>query len=1344
MPTPPALQKTLVALRARTRQTPSEATQIQSLLQALEETTPLRKNISRQAKALAAQVRNAPAGVMQQFLNEYDFSSQEGTALMCLAEAYLRTPDTPSLDTLIKDKVTGKTWRKNKGQNNSLLLNASHWSLIFTGHILKNPEDSRGIVTTMQKLVQKLGEPVVRVAIAKAMKLMGGQFVLGETMPKAIARAQPTRQQGYRFSYDMLGEAARCEEDAQLYLKAYHHAIRCLKPLASPTTSPHDNCGISVKLTAIHPRYELGQKNRVCSELIPRLSSLVKAAHDANIPLTLDAEEADRSDLLLEVLEATLVELDKLEQNKTRTKKNPTKQSDKKWDGFGIVVQAYRTNAYATLDFIYELAQQAHRKIAVRLVKGAYWDAEIKHAQTLGVEHYPVFTRKCSTDLSYLACARKLMSMRNNIFPQFGTHNAHTATAILAFAQEHNSANDAHCENHPENRFELQRIHGMGEALHENLRTQIRHNNEDNNDNPLPSITTRIYAPVGIHQDLLAYLVRRMLENGANSSFVHQVLDRRIPISNLVEDPVTLVEKHRQAQRNNKALPHPKIVLPPALFAARKNARGWNLNDIHTQQSFLHNISAFKDKTYEVRSHLGCASTKSTVKQLSPRLCKSPADGHALGSVIEASDKEIARACENLRTAHKAWAATSPAERANVLETFADLLEQNAYEAIALLSREAGKTLWDGISEVREAVDFARFYATQSSCEAREKLTRKHRTQDYTQRLPRGLVVCIAPWNFPLAIFCGQISAALACGNSVLAKPAEQTPLIADLAVKLFYRAGVPRAALACLFGTGERVGKNAIQAAQPDAVCFTGSQATARLIDRQLAELGKAILIAETGGINAMIVDSTALAEQVVRDVLVSAFQSSGQRCSALRLLFVQKDLEKTLLPMLVGATSELKLSLPWQVESDMGPLIDAGAQKNVQQWCRALSKSQAGSKTGGKRASLLFRGNIPKDADAPRQDYCMGYWMPPHIFRIEDTQTLTREIFGPVLHVQTYSNKERDQLLPRINAMGYGLTFGIHSRIDSRIAKAVSEARCGNIYVNRNQIGAVVGCQPFGGEDMSGTGPKAGGADLLLRLSRPPQSKNAFAKGGGKGGIGANSRILSSHTPLYKRLTEWRSLLAPAIGIFDNRADASAPPYSRKDWTAAPERLARLERAVRAWKPADKRAYAQSLLAQAREVYANDGILPGTTGERNRLYTTERGIVACCGERDNLSLQVLVALALGNRVVCAKGENALDTHDAYLDSLGTLAPRGHFWQLVAQDFFTEGLRLCHVALFDGKDEEQRRKLRTRLAAFPDRRRLLLSLDDEVSLLAAQRVVSEDTTASGGNASLLLAASKG
>ncbi len=1327
-PTPQALQ-ILQALRARTRHTPPEATHIQSLLQTLEETTPLRKSISRQAKSLATQVRNAPAGVMQQFLNEYDFSSQEGTALMCLAEAYLRTPDTPSLDTLIKDKVTGKTWRKNKGQNNSLLLNASHWSLIFTGHILKNPEDSRGIVTTMQKLVRKLGEPVVRVAIAKAMKLMGGQFVLGETMPKAIARAQPTRKQGYRFSYDMLGEAARCEKDAQLYLKAYHNAIRCLKPLASPTTSPHNNCGISVKLTAIHPRYELGQKNRVRSELVPRLISLVKAAYDANIPLTLDAEEADRSDLLLEVLEATLVELDKLEQKKSSPKRAGRKQNDKKWDGFGIVVQAYRTNAYATLDFIFELAQQAHRKIAVRLVKGAYWDAEIKHAQTLGVEHYPVFTRKCSTDLSYLACARKLMSMRNNIFPQFGTHNAHTATAILAFAQEHFDANDARCENRLENSFELQRIHGMGEALHENLRTQIRHNNKNNT---LPAITTRIYAPVGIHQDLLAYLVRRMLENGANSSFVHQVLDRRIPISNLVEDPVTLVELHRQAQSNDKSLPHPKIVLPPALFAPRKNARGWNLNDIHTQQAFLHNISKFKNKTYEVRSHLGNTSTKNTLRQRPPRPCKSPADGHALGSVIEASDDEIARTCENLRAAHKAWAATSPAERAKILETFADLLEQNAYEAIALLSREAGKTLWDGISEVREAVDFARFYAMHSSCEAREKLARKHRTQDYPQRLPRGLVVCIAPWNFPLAIFCGQISAALACGNSVLAKPAEQTPLIADLAIKLFYRAGVPRAALACLFGTGERVGKNAIQAAKPDAVCFTGSQATARLIDRQLAELGKAILIAETGGINAMIVDSTALVEQVVRDVLVSAFQSSGQRCSALRLLFVQKDLEKTLLPMLAGATSELKLSLPWQVESDMGPLIDADAQKNVQQWCRALSARDS-------RASLLFRGNIPKDADATRQGYCMGYWMPPHIFRIEDTQILTREIFGPILHVQTYTNKERDQLLPRINAMGYGLTFGIHSRIDSRIAKAVSEARCGNIYVNRNQIGAVVGCQPFGGEEMSGTGPKAGGADLLLRLSRTPQSESAFAKGGLRGGIGA-----SSHTPLYKRLTEWRSLLAPAIGIFDSRANASASSSSRKDWTEAPERLARLERVVRAWKPASSRACAQSLLAQARAVYANDGILPGTTGERNRLYTTERGIVACCGERDKLSLQVLVALAFGNRVVCAKGENSLDTHDAYLDSLATLAPQGHFWQLVAQDFFAEGLRHCHVALFDGKDEEQRRKLRTRLAAFPDRRRLLLSLDDEVNLLAAQRVVSEDTTASGGNASLLLAASKG
>ena len=1343
MPTPPSLAD----LRSLTRQTLPEETCVQNLLQKLQHTKPVRKAVSRQAQSLAEKVRNAPASVMQQFLNEYDFSSREGTALMCLAEAYLRTPDTPSLDDLVKDKVTGKAWRKNKTHHTSLLLSASHWSLMFTGHILKDLQDRQGIVTSMQKLVQRLGEPVVRTAIAKAMKLMGGQFVLGESMHKAIKRTQTPRKQGYRFSYDMLGEAARCDSDAQIYLKSYHHAIACLKPLAAKTTSPHDNCGISVKLTAIHPRYELGKKDRIQNELIPRLASLVRAAHNANIPLTLDAEEADRSDLLLSVLEAILLAIDKIEQkNSNKTFDGKTfdgkKPDGKKWDGFGIVLQAYRTNTYSALDFVFELAKRAQRKIAVRLVKGAYWDAEIKHAQTLGVEHYPVFTRKCSTDLSYLACARKLMSMRQHIFPQFGTHNAHTATAILAFAQEHNDHNADF-----DNRFELQRIHGMGEALHENMRATIRQHNEDN---LLPKITTRIYAPVGVHQDLLAYLVRRMLENGANSSFVHQVLDRRIPVSELVQDPVALVLKHCKAQPKAKALPHPKIALPPAMFSPRRNARGWNLNDIATQQAFLQNISAFMDKTYEARSHLGGVSaSKTAAKNLSPRPCLSPADGHRLGSVVDASEEEIVRACENLRGAHKAWAATNPAERTKILESFADLLEENAHEMIALLSREAGKTLWDGIAEVREAVDFARFYAA----EARKKLTA---SKDDAQRCARGLVVCIAPWNFPLAIFCGQISAALACGNSVLAKPAEQTPLIADLAVKLLYRAGLPRAALACLFGTGERVGKNAIAAAKPDVVCFTGSQETARLIDRQLAQQGNAVLVAETGGINAMVVDSTALAEQVVRDVLVSAFQSSGQRCSALRLLFVQKDLEKRLLPMLVGATRELELRMPWHIESDMGPLIDSAAQKNVQQWCRAMSKSKSKSKSmsmskaHGKRTSVLYQGQLPKEllstSSAPRQ----GFWMPPHIFRIFDTQTLTREIFGPVLHVQTYDNKEREHLLQRINAMGYGLTFGIHSRIDSRIAKAVSEARCGNIYVNRNQIGAVVGCQPFGGEEMSGTGPKAGGADLLLRLSRPKQRSPFFANGG----IALNANLSSSlpwRAPLHKKMTEWRSLLAPAIGIFDSRQKNWQKKWHKdwqknwqKDWTEAPERLARLEKAIRAWQPAP-RVCARILLAQAHEAYANDGILPGTTGERNRLYTTERGIVACCGEKDFLSLQVFAALALGNRVVCARGEGSPSPHEeARLRELGALAPQGYFWQLAARDFFEEGLRLCHAALFDGEDEEQRQKLRVRLASFPDRRRLLLSLQDEMGLLAAQRVVSEDTTASGGNASLLLAASKG
>ena len=1378
MPTPPT-PKVLETLRARARQTLPEETCVLNLLQSLDDTKSLRKTISRQANTLATQVRNAPANVMQQFLNEYEFSSREGTALMCLAEAYLRTPDAPSLDDLVKDKVSGKAWNKNKAHPPSLLMSASHWSLMFTGRLLQDLRDSRGIVASMQKLVQRLGEPIVRVAIAKAMKLMGGQFVLGETMTKAVKRAQPARAKRYRFSYDMLGEAARCEEDAQLYLEAYRHAIRCLKPLASPSTSPHDNCGISVKLSAIHPRYELGKKQRVEDELVPRLVTLVQDARNANIPITLDAEESDRSDLLLSVLEATIGKLDLLEQ---RRKKHKT-QNGKKWDGFGIVLQAYRTNTYAALDFVFELARQRQRKIAVRLVKGAYWDAEIKHAQTLGVDRYPVFTRKCSTDLSYLACARKLMAMRSHIFPQFGTHNAHTAAAILTFAEERNNPRIPD----EAQRFELQRIHGMGEALHEQLQTTIRRRHANGT---LPAITTRIYAPVGIHQDLLAYLVRRMLENGANSSFVHQVLDRRIPIAELVRDPIALVEQHHKT----KSFRHPKIVLPPALFAPRKNARGWNLNDIATQQEFLQKISTFMGKTYEAHSHLGNAlgntlgsanSRPHTIKTLPPRPCFSPADGHKLGSVREASEEEILRACQNLRT-NRRRTETNHGERAKVLENFADLLEDNAFEAVALLSREAGKTLWDGIAEVREAVDFARFYASEARSIFSERNPRARRDA-------LGIVVCIAPWNFSLAIFCGQISAALACGNAVIAKPAEQTPLIADLAVRLFYRAGLPRSALACLFGTGERVGKNVIEAAKPDAVCFTGSAETARLIDHQLARQGNAVLVAETGGINAMVVDSTALAEQVVRDVLVSAFQSSGQRCSALRLLFVQKDLAKRLLPLLVGATHELSLHLPWRVESDMGPLIDREAQKKVQQWCRAMSKvsksvsrssSKSVSKSCNRRADLLYQGQLPKELRKK------GFWMPPHIVRIQDAQMLSREIFGPVLHVQTYGNQEQTRLLSRINAMGYGLTFGIHSRIDSRIASAVAEARCGNIYVNRNQIGAVVGCQPFGGEECSGTGPKAGSRDLLLRLSRanpseplpayrgitlPPLRKiktlQTGRAGGGWGG--------------------WRSLLAPAIGIFDSKVESAtssstqdlsqnarqdARQECRQDsrqeyrqelwqelWTVAPERLARLEKAVRAWKPASARSCAQALLAKAREAYATDGILPGTTGERNRLYTTARGTVACCGERDFLSLQVLVAFAFGNRVVCAqtddaegaddspdprqhsRQENGQDPHEeARLAALVALAPHGHFRQLSLQDFLDEGLRLCHVALFDGEDGARRRALRARLASLPDRRRLLLSLNDETSLLAAQRVVSEDTTASGGNASLLLAASKG
>ena len=954
-----------------------------------------RAAISAHGADLVTQIRgSAKPGLMEVFLAEYGLSTDEGIALMCLAEALLRVPDAPTMDALIEDKIAPADWGRHLGRSASSLVNASTWALMLTGKVLEEREP--GVVGHLRAALRRLGEPVIRSAVTRAMKEMGSTFVLGETIDAAMIRAKDLESSGYTYSYDMLGEAARTEADARRYHLAYSQAITSIARAAT-SADIRTNPGISVKLSALHPRYEIAKRAQVLDELVPRLRALAGLARAAGLGLNIDAEEADRLSLSLEVIEATLSD-----------------PSLKGWDGFGVVVQAYGRRAGAVIDWLHDLAVRLDRKIMVRLVKGAYWDAEIKRAQILGLSSFPVYTSKQATDASYLAQARKLLGLTDRIYPQFATHNAHTVAAVL------HMANQAAV---PPSAYEFQRLHGMGERLHDLVLTQN-------------ATRCRIYAPVGAHRDLLAYLVRRLLENGANSSFVHQIVNAEVPAAQVAACPLT--------QLQSMPAVNAKIPAGTALFAPRRNAQGYDLTDA-TDLAFIEAART---------PHL------QTVFEATPRLAgpitgaarigiANPADGSLTGHVVTASRSDVDTA---LRAA-RPWTAP-PTQRAETLRRAADLYEENLGPIFALLAREAGKTLPDALSELREAVDFLRYYA-----DGAEALTAP----------ARGTFACISPWNFPLAIFTGQIAAALAAGNAVIAKPAPQTPLIAALATDLLLQAGVPITALQLLTGDGD-IGAALTRDPRVKGVAFTGSTKTALAIRRNMAEHGdpSAPLIAETGGLNAMIVDSTALPEQVVRDVLASAFQSAGQRCSALRCLYLQDDIAPAILPMLQGAMDALGLGNPWTLATDIGPVIDAQAQANITDY---ITHARA-------------EGRLIKELSAPKT----GTFIAPTILQVEGIGQMPHEIFGPVLHVATFPASALDKVVQDINATGYGLTFGLHSRIDDRVQSLVAQIHVGNIYVNRNQIGAVVGSQPFGGEGLSGTGPKAGGPHYLARFTQMP----------------------------------------------------------------------------------------------------------------------------------------------------------------------------------------------------------------------------------------------------------------
>ncbi|GAA5003049.1 bifunctional proline dehydrogenase/L-glutamate gamma-semialdehyde dehydrogenase PutA [Lysobacter lycopersici] len=1011
-----------------------EAAHVRELLAAARQPDADRAAIQATASDLVRRVRARAAdqGAIEAFMRQYDLGSEEGVLLMCVAEALLRIPDAETADRLIRDKLGEADWKRHLGQSDSVLVNASTWGLMLTGHLVDLADATkRDVHGAFKRLVGRVGEPVVRLAVRQAMRIMGHQFVMGRTISEALARSRKGANAAYRYSFDMLGEGALTQADADRYLVAYRKAIDSIGstgPFADVFAAP----SISVKLSALHPRYEHAKRARVLAELGPRLLELSQLAKKYGIGLTIDAEETDRLELSLDLIFQVLAD--------------PSLQG---WDGFGIVVQAYQKRAPFVIDYIAAQARKLGRRIPVRLVKGAYWDSEVKRAQVEGQAGYPVFTRKPNTDVSYQANARRLLGNIDAIYPMFATHNAQTIAAIHRMAQGMVGG----ARDDGRFRYEFQKLHGMGDDLYAEVIPRER-----------LDVPCRVYAPVGSHEDLLPYLVRRLLENGANSSFVNRITDESVPVEDLVRDPVETVSAF-------DSIPHPRIPLPRDLYRAqghdRDNSMGINLANDDQLRALAEQVNAASTGEWHAIPLVPGASDGAATVDVT-----NPADRRqVVGQWQPADTATVEKALQNAVAAQPAWDRTPVASRAAILEHAADLLEQRMPQFIALCTREAGKTIPDGVAEVREAVDFLRYYAGEARRQfAVEPLPGPTGESNSLQLSGRGAFVCISPWNFPLAIFAGQVAAGLAAGNSVIAKPAEQTNLVGFEAVKLLHEAGVPKDVLQFLPGDGATVGAALTRDPRVAGVAFTGSTDTARAINRALAARDAAIgvLIAETGGQNALIADSSALPEQLVKDALASAFTSAGQRCSAARVLFVQDDIADKVVHMLAGAMAELSVGDPGLLSTDVGPVIDADA--------KALLDEHAGRMQGS--AKLIAEAKL-----GPGTEH--GTFFAPRAWELQSLSQLTRENFGPALHVVRWKADELDKVVDAINDSGYGLTLGIHSRIDETVDRIVSRANVGNIYVNRNQIGAVVGVQPFGGQKLSGTGPKAGGPHYLPRFA-------------------------------------------------------------------------------------------------------------------------------------------------------------------------------------------------------------------------------------------------------------------
>jgi RHH-type transcriptional regulator, proline utilization regulon repressor / proline dehydrogenase / delta 1-pyrroline-5-carboxylate dehydrogenase len=1163
------------------------------------------------ARSLVATLRaKTRSSGVEGLIHEYSLSSQEGVALMCLAEALLRIPDSATRDALIRDKLSPGDWRAHVGQSPSLFVNAATWGLVLTGRLVTTTSE-QGLSAALTRLIARSGEPIIRAGFDVAMRLMGEQFVTGRTIEEAIGNAHEREARGFTFSYDMLGEAATTAEDAARYLDEYERAVHAIGR-ASHRRGIYEGAGISIKLSALHPRYQRIKRARVMNELLPRVKRLAALAKAHDIGFNIDAEEADRLDLSLDILEALSLDPDLTG-----------------WNGLGFVIQAYGKRCLAVVDWLIDLARRSRRRLMIRLVKGAYWDSEIKRAQVEGLDGFPVFTRKIYTDVSYLACARKLLAAPDAVYPQFATHNAQTLASVLVFAGP----------DFYRGQYEFQCLHGMGEPLYEEVVGRGKLNRP-----------CRVYAPVGSHETLLAYLVRRLLENGANTSFVNRIADASVAIDDLVADPV-------EAARTIQPLgaPHDKIAAPRDLYAPdRLNSRGLDFSDEGRLDTLANGLTASAETRWRAFPP-GAAEDDRGDRVLNPAN-----QTDVVGFTRHARADEIASALQIGDRAAPAFAAIPPSERASFLRRAADMLEARSDLLVGLIVREAGKSYANAVAEVREAADFLRYYAHEAT-----------RTLLPGSPASLGLVVCISPWNFPLAIFTGQVAAALAAGNSVIAKPAEETPLIAAEAVRALHEAGVPRDALHLLPGAGE-VGATLVADARVQGIVFTGSTPVARLIEKELAgrltRRGAPVaLIAETGGLNAMVVDSSALAEQVVVDVLSSAFDSAGQRCSALRILCLQEDGADRVLRMLKGAMAELEVGDPRHLSVDVGPVITTEARDGIVSHIETM------------------RGRGHKVSQAPLGDNAEpGTFVAPTLIEVSRIADVEREVFGPVLHVLRYQRGALDNLIDDINAAGYGLTFGLHTRIDETIARVVERIEAGNIYINRNVIGATVGVQPFGGSRLSGTGPKAGGPLYLSRLVAEPAPG---ALDGVEGGDAAIAGI--------RAYTDW-------LGKHGHAAEA--------------------ERCVG--------MMARSPLGARVE-------LRGPVGERNVYTLRRRGrIAAVAASETGLLIQIGAILATGNDalVSSAAAERVLSRLPAEL---------AHRIARVENPLSAAALAFALLEGDEAATAAASRKLAARLGPIVrlqalSSARLAAGEDYNLADLIEECATATNTAAAGGNASLM------